>query len=195
MFQNIAHKPSTTSKVLVSQLHPLHLPLLHKHLHVMYTTAARSPSASSLRHLPPRFHAAGRIFVIMLENHRLVLRRTCFPVLEHSSPRSRKARLSPVFGGLAPQSLRHSPLRSREARLFSVCGGLAPQSLGHLPLRSRKARLLSVFKGLAPQSLGRSPLRSRGTRTPGGLHPRHTLPPPTSLVLVRWSSGSKAMHG
>ncbi|CAM9789427.1 unnamed protein product, partial [Heterosigma akashiwo] len=110
-----AHSSSTTNKVLVSQLHPLHLLLLHKHQHMMYTTAAASP--------PSPFHAARPVFIIMFRNHCPASCRTRLPPQENS-PRIR-------LRETRPPAFRASVSRSQEARLVSSSGGLAPQPSRH----------------------------------------------------------------
>ena len=85
----------------MSQLHPLHLLLLHKHQHMMYTTAARSSSASSLRYLPPVSTQPGPSLSSCSET---IARR--LDVLA-SLPWS--TRLVPAFGRSAPQSSGRPP--------------------------------------------------------------------------------------
>ena len=80
----------------MSQLHPLHLLLLHKHQHMMYTTAARSSSASSLRYLPPISTQPGPSLSSCSET---IARRL---VVLASLPWS--TRLASAFGRPAPQS-------------------------------------------------------------------------------------------
>ena len=111
--------------MLVSQLHPLHLPLLHKHQHMMYTTTVASP--------PSPFQAARPVFIIMFRNHCPASCRTRLPSQGNSSRIRLRGTRPPAFEGSAPQpSGRPSP--ALRGPVLSPASEASPPSLrGNLP--------------------------------------------------------------